>query len=56
MKTTTIIIITILLTSLLAGCGGGGNVDQSDTFVTRQNAPQPNVADKALRPPKPPSI
>ncbi len=54
MKTT--ITIAIIVTSLLTGCGGGGSAAQSEPSVTRQNAPQPNVNNDALRPPKPPSI
>ncbi len=53
MKTLTILLL--ITASLFVGCGGGDSV-VSDAPVTRENAPQPNVADESLRPPKPPSI
>ncbi len=48
-------IILLIMASLFVGCGGGDSVE-TKTPTTRTEAPQPNVADDSLRPPKPPSI
>ncbi len=48
--------IVIIFASLLVGCGGGSDSSTSEAPATRENTPQPNVANDALRPPKPPSI
>ncbi len=53
---TVYILIGLMLTSLLVGCGGGSDTSTTETPLTRENAPQPNIANEALRPPKPPSI
>ncbi len=48
-------ILLLIMASLFVGCGGEDSV-ASDTPATLENAPQPNVTDDSLRPPKPPSI
>jgi hypothetical protein len=52
-------LLTLLfVASLFGGCGSGGGDTTSPEITpsTRADAPQPNVADESLRPPKPPSL
>ena len=49
-------IFLIIFIIFYTGCGSGGSVD---TITEEQNlsvTPQPDIADKSVRPPKPPSI
>ena len=45
--------VLVLVALLFAGCGLD---DSKGDGTSRTDAPQPDVADESLRPPKPPSI